>query len=281
MKKLFFNGKNIATIGKQMKIATLCALFLVAGTGAAVASPEMQQSKIRVAGTVVDRTGEPVIGANIVEKGDAANGTITDVDGNFTLQVNAGATLTVSYIGYVAQEVAVGSRTQIDITLQEDTQALDEVVVVGYGTQKKANLSGAVATIPARALENRVVSNANIALQGLSPNVNITRTSGRASAAPDINIRGFTSINGGSAFILVDNVPITAAELARINPSDIESVSILKDASAAAIYGARAAFGVVLVTTKTARSEKIQIDVDYSYGAKQFDNLPEPLVDIP
>ena len=231
----------------------------------------------RITGTVTDATGEPVIGANVVEKGVTANGTITDADGKFTLTVKAGATLTVSYVGYVSQDVLVGAQTVLNITLAEDLQALEEVVIIGYGTQKKANLSGSVSVIPAKALENRPVTNVNTAMQGLAANVNITRPSGRPSAVAGINIRGFTSINGGEAFILVDNVPTTATELARINPSDIESISILKDAAAAAIYGGRSAFGVVLVTTKTAKSDKIQVSADYTYGIKQFDNLPETL----
>jgi TonB-linked SusC/RagA family outer membrane protein len=167
----------------------------------------------------------------------------------------------------------------VNITLLDDTQALDEVVVVGYGTQKKANLSGAVASISSKALENRPVTNVNLALQGLAPGMNIDIRSGQANAAPGINIRGTTSINGGEAFILVDNVPVTPAELARINPSDIESVSILQDAASAAIYGARAAYGVVLITTKTAKSDKLQIDFDASYSIRQLQPMVETLTE--
>jgi TonB-linked SusC/RagA family outer membrane protein len=235
----------------------------------------------RVSGNVIDASGEPVAGANVMEKG-ASNGAVTDVDGNFSLMVQGdNAVLQISYIGYVKQEVTVGARTVLNVTLTEDAQALEEVVVVGYGTQKKGNLSGAVNTISAKALEGRVVTNANTALQGLSPNLNITRQSGAATSAPAINIRGYTSINGGDAFILVDNVPTSASEFARMNPSDIESVTVLKDASSAAIYGARAAFGVVLVTTRTAKTDKIQINADYAYGFRQFDNIPEVMTDIP
>ncbi|MDR1745790.1 MAG: carboxypeptidase-like regulatory domain-containing protein, partial [Tannerella sp.] len=179
----------------------------------------------RVTGTVTDANGEAVIGANVVEKG-TANGSITDIDGKFSLDVSGNnAVLRVSFIGYVTQEVAVGSQTTLNIVLQEDSQTLDEVVVVGYGTQKKVNLSGAVSTVSAKAIENRPVTNANLALQGLAPGLNIRMENGNASKASDINVRGTTSINGGSAFILVDNVPVTANELSRINPADIESVS--------------------------------------------------------
>ncbi|MDR1594050.1 MAG: TonB-dependent receptor, partial [Prevotellaceae bacterium] len=218
-------------------------------------------------------------GASVSEKG-TTNGVITDSDGNFSISVQGGdAVLQISYVGYVTQDVAVGNRTVINVTLLDDTQALDEVVVVGYGTQKKVNLSGAVATVSAKALENRPVTNANLALQGLAPGMNISMSDGRATTAPDINIRGYTSINGGSAFILVDNVPVGPNELSRINPSDIESVSVLQDAAASAIYGARAAFGVVLITTKTAKNEKLQVDFDANYGIRQIYNIPDLVTD--
>ncbi|MDR1102763.1 MAG: TonB-dependent receptor, partial [Tannerella sp.] len=190
-----------------------------------------------------------------------------------------GATLVISYIGYLTQEIVVGNRTTVSITLAENTRALDEVIVVGYGTQRKANLSGAVSAISSKALENRSVTNVNLALQGLAPGMNINVGSGRASEAPGINIRGTTSINGGEAFILVDNVPVTAAELARINPADIESTSILQDAASAAIYGARAAYGVVLITTKTAKSDKLQVDFDANYSVRERQQLAEMVTD--
>jgi TonB-linked SusC/RagA family outer membrane protein len=230
---------------------------------------------MRVSGKVIDAEGVSVIGANVREKG-TGNGTVTDVDGNFSLNVQGGnAVLQISYIGYVTQEVAVGNQTVINVLLREDSQALDEVVVVGYGTQKKVNLSGAVSTVSSKALANRPVTNANLALQGLAPGMNIQMSDGYALSAPGINIRGFTSINGGDAFILVDNVPVTAAELSRINPADIESATVLKDAASAAIYGARAAFGVVLITTKTAKSEKLTVEVNANYGLRSFLNFPE------
>ncbi|MDR1594859.1 MAG: TonB-dependent receptor, partial [Prevotellaceae bacterium] len=219
-------------------------------------------------------------GASVSEKG-TTNGVITDSDGNFSISVQGGdAVLQISYVGYVTQDVAVGNRTVINVTLLDDTQALDEVVVVGYGTQKKVNLSGSVSMVSSDILENRMASNVNLALQGAAPNLNISMTSGRANYAPEINIRGYTSINGGSAFVLVDNVPVSAQELSRINPADIENVSVLKDASAAAIYGARAAFGVVLITTKKAKSAKLEINVDMAYGVRQMYNLPQIVTDV-
>ena len=233
----------------------------------------------RVSGKVVDAHGAAVVGASVVEKG-STNGVMTGSDGSFGIGVHGSdAVLQISYMGYVPQEVAVDNRTEVNVTLLEDTKALDEVVVVGYGTQKKENLSGAVSTISSKTLVNRPVSNANLALQGLAPGMNIRMSDSYATDAPEINIRGFTSINGGSAFILVDNVPVTAQELARINPADIESATVLKDAASAAIYGARAAFGVVLITTKTAKSDKLTVDVDANYGLRSFIDFPELVYD--
>ena len=230
-----------------------------------------QENRKRITGTVVDEKGEPVIGANIIEKGVTASGTVTDVDGNFSLSVQPNTTLTVSYIGYVTQEIAVGNRSELRIALIEDSRMLEEVVVVGYGTQKKTHLSGAVSTVTSKALENRSVSNVNLVLQGLASNVNIAVGSGNPTSAPGINVRGYTSINGGEALILVDNVPVDAGELGRmVNPADIESVSILKDAASAAIYGARAAFGVVLITTKSAKTfGKLEVNGEYTYSVRK------------
>lgn len=236
-------------------------------------------AQTKVSGTIVDAAGEAIIGAGIIEKG-AMNGAVSDLDGRFELSVQGSSSvLQISYIGYVTQEITVGNRTVINVTLLEDTQALDEVVVVGYGVQKKVNLSGSVATVSAKAIENRPVTNANLALQGLAPGMNIRMTDSYATSAPEINIRGFTSINGGSAFILVDNVPVTDQELSRMNPADIESVSVLKDAASAAIYGARAAFGVLLITTKTAKSGKLTVDLDANFGLRSFLDFPELIYD--
>ncbi|MDR1222120.1 MAG: carboxypeptidase-like regulatory domain-containing protein [Tannerella sp.] len=178
MTNTFMNGIKNAKLKKLINIMTLFVFFLMTGIGTVSAfgsqeSFEPAQSKTRITGTVVDRTGEPVIGANIVEKGVAANGTVTDLDGNFSLNISQGATLTVSYIGYVTQEVATGNRTVLKITLAEDSKTLDEVVVVGYGVQKKVHLIGAVAQLKGEALENRSVTNLSQALQGQVANLNI------------------------------------------------------------------------------------------------------------
>ena len=231
-----------------------------------------------VTGTVSDENGT-LSGATVMVKGTNV-GVLTGGDGTYSVNVPSGnVTLVFSLMGFATREVTVGGRTVIDVRLTEEAEEIDEVVVVGYGTQKKVNLSGSVSAISGKALENRPVTNANHALQGLAPNMTIANTSGNPTFAPDINIRGFTSINGGSALILLDNVPVSADELSRINPSDIESVSVLKDASSAAIYGARAAFGVVLVTSRRARNSKLEIDADINIGVRQFIELPETLTD--
>jgi TonB-linked SusC/RagA family outer membrane protein len=253
----------------------------VALTPERVAQQQVTNNRKVVTGSVVDRNNEPIIGANVMEKG-TSNGTITNIDGDFTLSVAGNATLVVSYIGYITSETAVGNRSSIQIRIEENTQALSEVVVIGYGVQKKVNLSGAVQAVSGEALASRPVSNVNRGLQGLVPNLNITNTTGRADAAPKINIRGFTSINGGEAFILVDNVPMSSEELSRINPDDIENISVLKDASSAAIYGARAAFGVVLVTTKRASQNNKDIKVNFSgnYAIRDRGIRPEIITDV-
>jgi TonB-linked SusC/RagA family outer membrane protein len=259
--------KSISLINSDTWRKALCVLCILGCSLTVFAQKQ-------VSGKVVDVDGIAVVGASVSEKG-TTNGVVTDSKGEFNISVqNDNAVLQISYIGYVTQDITVGVQTTLNVTLVDAAQDLDEVVVVGYGTQKKVNLSGAIATISAKGLENRPVTNANLALQGLAPGMNIQMSDGHALSAPDINIRGFTSINGGSAFILVDNVPVTAAELSRINPSDIESASVLKDASSAAIYGARAAFGVVLITTKTAKSEKLTVDFDANYGLRSFMDFP-------
>ena len=183
--KLINDIKNVK-LEKMKQIMMLSAFFLVTGAGMMNAatdktSPETtesQQSKIRITGTVVDRAGEPVIGANVIEKGVTSNGTATDVDGKFSLEVSSGATLTVSFIGYVTRDVAITSRTSLNIVLDEDLQALEEVVVIGYGSQRKADLTGAVATISSDVIEDRPVTNLGSALQGAIANLNITSSNG-------------------------------------------------------------------------------------------------------
>jgi TonB-linked SusC/RagA family outer membrane protein len=228
-----------------------------------------------VTGTVVDESGEPVIGANIFEKG-TTNGTVTDVEGKFSLKIPPEAVLIVSYIGYVAQEIATGNREYLTITLSENLHTLDEVVVVGFGIQKKVNLTGAVSVLDSKAFESRPVQNAVNALQGAMPGLNIT-TSGVAGMLDNqkgIEIRGVGTIGSGSngtPLILIDGME---GNLNTINPQDIESISVLKDAASSSIYGSRAPFGVVLVTTKSGKENKNTINYNNSFRFNTPVNMP-------
>lgn len=204
----------------------------------------------RITGNVKDANGEPLPGVSVRIQGQN-QGTTTDISGNFSLTVDEGAVLHFSMVGFQPLDIAVTSEDAYNITLQEDAESLSEVVVVGYGTQKKVNLSGAVDHVDIKALESRPISNVSQGLQGMVPNLNIRFNSGAPGEAADINIRGMTSINGGGPLILIDGVQSSSAELNLIAPHDIGSISVIKDASAAAIYGARAAFGVILITTKS------------------------------
>ena len=208
--------------------------------------------KVKVTGTVVDQDGEPLIGATVKAR-DSKLITSTDTDGNFTFQaVNNGDNLEISYIGFGPQTVKVNKAGSYKVSLKNTTASLNELVVVGYGSQKKVNLTGAVSVIEAKDLNGRPTGNAATALQGADPSLNLSMSSGGPNSGASINIRGVASINGGKPLILVDGVEM---DLTRISANDIESVSILKDASAAAVYGAKASAGVVLVTTKSGNSE--------------------------
>jgi len=215
-----------------------------------LSSSALAQSR-RVQGQITDANGVPLFGVTVFEKGTVNNGVVSSEDGTYSITVaGSESVLLFSSIGFVNQETTVGNRSTINIILEEDFTTLEEVVVVGYGTEKKVNLSGAVDQVNAAQLEKRPISNITQGLQGVVPNLNIMSNSGAPGASANINIRGITSINGGSPLILIDGVPSSTTELNRIAPQDVESISIIKDASAAAIYGARAAFGVVLITTK-------------------------------
>ncbi len=221
-----------------------------------------QQSKT-VSGTIVDPAGIPVIGANIIVKGTTI-GTITDMDGNFSLEVPNDAILHVSYIGFADYEVKVGNKKQISITLREDSQALEELVVVGYGTMKKADLTGSVATVDSEVLKDRPITNLGSGLQGAIGNLNITSSNGQPGAAAKFNIRGTTNLAGGGPLVLVDGVEMDPN---LINPQDVKDVTVLKDAASASIYGARAAYGVVLITTKTGSvTQKPQVSLSANYS---------------
>lgn len=218
-------------------------------------------------GVVKDATGEAVIGASVVVKG-TTNGTITDFDGNFSLSgVKVGSTIVVSYVGYQTQELKWNGST-LNVLLKEDSKTLSEVVVVGYGTQKKANLSGSVAMVDSKELENRPIQNVSSGLQGLMPGVTVTGTNGAPGMdAGNIRVRGIGTLNSAGPYILVDGVE--TGTLSSVDPNDIETISVLKDAASAAIYGSKAANGVILITTKRGKTGKPKIS--YS-GYVSFQN---------
>ena len=226
-----------------------------------------QANKIQVKGNVTDMAGEPVIGASILEKG-TTNGIVTDFNGDFSLNVNPGAVLVVSYIGYSAQEVKVIPGKVLKIKIKEDAELLDEVVVVGYGTQKKVNLTGAVETVDADVIENRPIRSATDALQGTVSGLTVTSGTGKPGEFASFKIRGNTSVNSAGALVIIDGMP---GDINTVNPQDIETISVLKDAASAAIYGARAAEGVVLVTTKKGTSEKVKVGGKRGYKAMESD----------
>ena len=242
----------------------LVGLFLSVGAYA---------QNITVKGHVKDALGG-VIGANVVEKGNTSNGTITDIDGNFTLSVPQGATLVVSFIGYKTQEVLAAS--SVIIELKDDTELLSEVVVIGYGSVKKNDLTGSVTAIKAEELNRGAVSSPDQMLQGKVPGLLVTPASGDPTSSGSIRIRGAASLSANNdPLIVIDGVPVAgngagmANPLSTVNPNDIESYTVLKDASATAIYGSRASNGVIMITTKKGKGDKIQVSYNSSYSVKQ------------
>ena len=237
--------KNSSLLRRLEKFQRLffVALLSVLAVGA------FAQSKT-VSGTVLDKTGESVIGASVVVKG-TTNGTITDFDGKFTLQnVPDNGTIQVSFVGYKTVDIQVKGQSTVKIILEEDTETLDEVVVVGYGVQKKSDVTGAMARVTSKVIEDRPVQNALQAMQGRVTGVDIT-SNNRPGELGDIRIRGNRSLTAdNNPLYVIDGIPMSAGSIADVNPSDIESMEILKDASATAIYGSRGANGVILVTTK-------------------------------
>ncbi len=230
-------------------------------------SPELRNQaggqQSRVTGKVTDSSGLPLPGVSVVIMG-TSEGTVTDARGNFSLKgVPANATLIFSFVGMKTQEIALEGRTKLIVSMEEETFGLEEVVAIGYGTQKRANLTGSIDQINANEIAIRPSPDIILSLQGLMPGLNIQPNTGDPRATPDINIRGFNSINGGSPLILVDGIE---GELDRINPADIESVTVLKDAASAAIYGARGAFGVILVTTKKGKEGEVKINYSNNFG---------------
>ena len=205
--------------------------------------------KQTVSGTVVDDMG-PIVGAVVQSEGTNA---VTDMDGNFSINVTSRAVLEVSCLGYKTVQVPVNGRSKITITLEEDSFMLEDAVAVGYGTTKKANLTGAVSVVKSEALKDRTALDVGHMLQGTVPGLNVSSASGRPGQAASLNIRGWNSINGGSPLVLIDGVE---GDIQYINPADVDNISVIKDAAAAAIYGAKGSAGVILVNTKNGSKDR-------------------------
>lgn len=231
-----------------------------------VETKETQQGEPTVRGTVKDAAGEPLIGVSVTVKG-STNGTLTDIDGNYSLKTsNSNAVLVFSYIGFKTQELAAGGRTELSITMQEDQSVLDEVVVVGYGVQKKKLITGATVQVAGDNLTKLSTPSAFSALQSQTPGVNITASSGQPGESFKVYIRGVGTTGNSAPLYVIDGV--AGGNIDNLNPADIESIDVLKDAASAAIYGARAANGVILVTTKQGKSGKVQVSYDGYYGVQ-------------
>ncbi len=266
---------------KHLFVTLLLACGMpLTGSFAAYAEPVPQsqsQGMVTITGSVLDENNEPVIGASVVQKGAQKNAVATNFDGNFTIRVPRGATLRVSFVGYKPVEMAASE--SMTVYLQPTTEMLDQVVAIGYGSQKRANLTGSVATVDVeKAMDNRPTSDVAKALQGAVPGLTITTSSGDISANPQISIRGLGTLSNGhtsNPLIVVDGVPVD--DMSFLNPDDIADISVLKDASSSAIYGARAAFGVILITTKTASTQdrvSISYTNNFSWGSATI--LPTP-----
>jgi TonB-linked SusC/RagA family outer membrane protein len=248
--------------------------FLGAGCVTLVfALPLYAQGGQQLSGKVVDNTGAPIIGATVTVDG-TSQATLSGPDGSFAVQVPANATITVSYLGYLTQQVAVGGRTAITVTLQEDTTAIDEVIVVGYGVQRKSDLTGAISQVTSKDMVNRTITNPQQALQGKTAGVQVFSSSARPGAAPQIRIRGVGSNGSSDPLYVVDGR--IASDISGIDPNDIESMEVLKDGASAAIYGAQAGNGVVLVTTKRGKGEG-QITYDYQFTSQSLARVPKVL----
>lgn len=251
-----------------VKRLAMSVLFLLAGMPFLLA-----QSQIKVSGKVTDDLKESMIGVSVFEKG-TTNGVITDLDGNYMLSVKEGAVIVYSYIGYVTQEKKAVPGV-MNVTLKEDTKTLDEVVVVGYGVQKKSSVTGAISQVKAEDMQNRTISNAPAALQGKTAGVQVIQTSAAPGSSPTVRVRGYSSNVSSNPLYVVDGVRLSG--ISGIDPNDIASMEVLKDAASAAIYGAEAGNGVVLITTKKGKSGQGKITYDFQFSSQSLARVPKML----
>ena len=279
------HGKKNGNVKLYICLAAALCAYLPTGVNMYAARAEKpsasnvyQQTRILVSGRILDSSGQPVPGASIIEKG-TTNGVNTDIDGKFTISVKSGSSLEVSCIGY--ETVSVAASENLSVTLKEDTQFLDEVVVVGFGTQKKVNMTGSVAAVDVdKAFGSKPITDVSKGLQGVVPGLSITYNSNDLNASPTMKIRGTGSINGDNTpLILLDGVEVP--DLSFVNPDNIKSISVLKDAASASIYGSRAAWGVVLITSKDGSAVKDKVSITYSnnFSWNQPIGLPKYITD--
>ena len=235
----------------------------------------MAQAKWTVSGTVTDQNNEPLIGVSITSGKDAARiGATTDIDGKYTIVVPAGATINFAYVGYVPQDLKAVNGT-LDVVLQEDNKTLDEVVVVGYGVQKKSSVTGAISQVKAEDIQNRTVVNPQSALQGKTAGVQIVSASNAPGSSPTVRVRGYSSNVSSDPLYVVDGVRLS--DISGLDPNDIASIEVLKDAASAAIYGAEAGNGVVLISTKRGKAGQGKITYDFQYTSERVAKVPKML----
>ena len=271
MKKAFFFREDSVWRKRLLQsIPVITGLFVVANGHAdpitTIDSKLIVQQTSTITGKVLDSNGEALIGVNVLEKG-TTNGTITDFNGNFTLNLSSSnSTLVFSYIGYVSQEISAKGKKDFTITLKEDSETLEEVVVVGYGTQKKVNLTGSVSSVSAKDIQDVPTSNTASLLQGRMPGLVISQNGGQAGKEDmEVRVRGVGTFGNNNPMVLIDGVEGTLSQMSDIPAADIENISVLKDAASAAIYGVRAANGVILITTKKGKAGKISVNYSGSY----------------
>ena len=276
-KKLAFFASIMFNLKRSKPVLRLTTLLLLIGTTVLLSSAIMADDQQKaVTGRITDANGLALPGVNIIEKG-TVNGVMSDADGKFNLNVaSANSVLVFSFIGYVSQEVTVGTQTAINISLVESATALDEIVVVGYGTQQKRAISGSVTNVTEKSFNAGITRTAADFIQGKVAGLTITTSTGDVTAEQSMRLRGTSSLTGSSEpFVVIDGVP--GLGLSSVAPQDIESISVLKDASAAAIYGSRSASGVILITTKKGVQNRTSVDYNV-YGAVDIvSNLPEVL----
>ena len=272
LKHARLNGRTWLACGMSAALLAFAAPAMATEAGSDALAAAQQVSNARtVSGTVVDETGEPMIGVSVLVTG-TREGVATDFDGNFSLKVPAGATLSFSYVGYKPQTVKVGDQSTINVTMEPDANVLDEVVAIGYGTIKKRDLTGAVSSVDNQTITITPTSNPLDALQGRVAGLDVSTSSGAPGSSPSVQLRGVRSITAsGSPLYIIDGMP---GDQNTINPNDIESIEVLKDASSTAVYGSSGANGVIIITTKKGKAGNARVNFDAYVGYNGWQTLP-------